>query len=215
MVVERVDLSKVPDPIVWAMRRGAHGLMTELAAADAWDQIPSLYLVLHEESPEVPEEAARLLTGEEGLRTMAVLFKYLEIADEAWGAAPPPELLSLLTDYVREEVGVYPAQEGQRAIGLMLVTEGWGTPRALDPEVVELARRRELHTLPDRIEMRIISAVDTAGYRYMVVQERGSTEPQEMYAGPGVNKGRPGGAILEGLEGLLAVMVGEPDRGEL
>jgi hypothetical protein len=89
-----------------------------------------------------------------------------EIERTAAGLPQPPA--------VRPDMSFADAPDGIAAVAFMV--EGWGVPQnleRLEDQVARAAGRRNLHTNPDRWEIRTVNAVDINGWGYVLMRIRG------------------------------------------
>lgn len=86
---------------------------------------------------------------------------------------------------------------GDDLVAFVFATEAWTVVASVDDEreMMEQAADRRIHTHPDRVEVRMLSAVDRAGFRYEHSYARGSGERTEGVYRAGE---QGGGMVLEG-----------------
>lgn len=209
-------------PIEHVILHGAKAVLADAAERDEWDVAPRLIAmaqgpVLTEEH--LPDEARETLPEEvrEALRNgqmgQQMLFHQLDINPEVWTTGEAAQVLGKLAKYAEKHppnFGLLNDDE-LRLIGLLFVSEAWMVKaRGEEMDAArEYARERHLSTHPDRVEIRMVYAVDTAGYQYMLNQERGSEVVDEHVQGPGLGdqRQRVAGEIPDALTKLLDAIV--------
>jgi hypothetical protein len=151
-----------------------------LASRTAWDEPPQFGLIYR--TPDGQVELKQVL-----------------VPDAAWRVQRAPDVLEFIgrslhnpttgqqRALVREVRAV--AARHENLCGAYLRTEGWAPP----PEMAEEIFRRDaaggsypsFSTLPGRVEVRMASAVDSAGRGFLAMQERGSDQVLSTFDGEG------------------------------
>lgn len=145
-------------------------LLAAEAALDNWDVAPSVGLLTRR--------------GED-----FELVRF-EMSEQFWSMSDPVTLVGVLAVAVnhpdRPSWVTIPARipEGYTLDGVALFTESWGLDLAGmssgEKAIAEaLAESRGVANHPNRIEMKMIGAVDSAGGRYMIQYRRGDDAPHE------------------------------------
>lgn len=146
-------------------------LTASLASRQRWDEPPALLLMYEQNG-----------TVEVSMRSM--------VRDDLWAFGRPPDVLAKVADTIaripRRDLAATFGPAGEAGLcGIAFRHEGWVA--AFDPETAPEAFRRQvnadarahrIHTRPDKIECRMISAT-TQGGQFFVIQHRGE-EPIVM-----------------------------------
>lgn len=171
-----------PEAVLISMRR-------ILSERTAWDELPELGMLY--------------LTGPDSVELKALPFpadKWVEAGDPKrvlWG------LHFMLTK--PRGLGMVRASHNMRLMlpdsfcGMFLRNEGWAPPERRAEELyradLEGKKRPRFKDLPGRREMRMGSAVDCEGRRYMALQQRGTHGVEATYQGQGGGGDEVGGEI--------------------
>jgi hypothetical protein len=185
----------MPDTVVALLEEA---LQTEVLL-DEWDEPPQLRLLISTPSNGVMKFMPLPIPGEiwERFHPYQVLNLSAEMMDTS--AVPP---LDIPADEITIE-------------GLVLVNEGWAlrSKTSDEEEVKRLQEYAETHSIefhPDRIEVKMVSAVTKNGNRYLTTYERGSKDSWHVLTG---HKDSPDehldGRIYEAMERLLASFLGK------
>lgn len=137
-------------------------------AADQWDEQPSLALIIQDA---------------EGV----VDFSPVPIGEEAWSAAPP-HLVVVAAGHtalaLSRMLGWSPTSNGETLLGVVLFSEGWALSGKADDEgaLREYAENHSIANHPERVEMKMVSAVLTDDTVLMLTHPRGgATEIKPPY----------------------------------
>lgn len=146
------------------------------------DQIEQgLRLVLDEALNEWDAEPM-LATIEESGEDHSLIVAPFPLAN-LWGAMPPHQVIHAVASVVPRlaSIGVTP----RPVLGVFLVSEGWGVkvPKDSDPQAVSdwVNQGNSLADYPDRVEVKMLTAMFTDGAVFALTHERGSAmEPRQM-----------------------------------
>jgi hypothetical protein len=162
---------------------------------DQWDEMPHLHLVLTRPSTGAPYMIP--LPIPEHIWEQFIPYEVLSITAEMIKTAPPIELDRTVADI----------------IGLAFFCEGWALKSRKNPteqETRELQRWAEKHSIvdhPDRIEVKMVTAVTTNGLRYFTTYERGEPEAMEVVVermdAPEDERKQVDGRVFEAMERLI------------
>lgn len=207
-------------PIEHVILHGAKTVLQRTMEADEWDLAPGLIAMaqspiesvddLPDDAREgLPDELRELLDG--GHNGQVMQFVPFNLNPEVWTTGEPAVVLKKLARFAAKHPPDLGLGESDRLIGLLFVSEAWmlKVPHGMDrEEAMRAAGNRDLSTHPDRVEIRMVYGVDTAGFQYAISQVRGSAEPEtEHVQGPGMQaKERFVGDIPDGLEALLQAL---------
>jgi hypothetical protein len=126
-------------------------------AADVWDERPSLALIYQDA---------------EGV----VCFGPVPLGESVWGTAPPHQVVWAAGEIARDlhrAAGWSPFEDGETLLGLVLFSEGWGVTGKPDDGLREYAEHHRISDHPDRVEMKMVSAVLTDDSVIMLTHARG------------------------------------------
>lgn len=177
-------------------------LAAELAGRTEWDEMPVLYrLHLRDRVPSlVPVDLGVWAAG-------------LDMR--------PPDALAMIADMmVAGNFRPKPDDPAGALHGMAFRHEGWWATQpggfvVNSPEgrlAMHQGREHLVHTRPDRIEIRIVVAVDRAGITYQVIQPRDQAEPERLIMYPNRGKDQPQatGLVVESLDLMVAQLCGVP-----
>lgn len=185
------------DPLTAATMEALTRYLTEHVQGDVWDECPEL-LVL-----------SRLDTGPSMILQAAAP---LGVPDVVWTMAPAHRVLAVVGDALRQ---IGPPDLPGEPVGVTLLSEAWLLELPVDatPEQRREAERWcQTHSIADHPhgkEVKMVTAVDTAGYLYFLQWTRGAARPFTQVTRndhPGsVVAGRIPDALGGVLDALLAV----------
>lgn len=166
------------------------------AALDQWDARPSIGLIARrgEDFELVPVEL-----------------------NQVWELSDPATVLAVIAVAVENRPADIPfpavLPEGYVLGGTAMMTEGWGLDLKglTDAEIdaaMELASTHDLGEHPNRVEVKMLAAVDVEGVHYIAHFQRGDDAPS-LVEQSDENK-ELSGRIYEGLTRLLAALHDEP-----
>ncbi|MBO0813827.1 MAG: hypothetical protein J2P30_01535 [Actinobacteria bacterium] len=182
-----------------------------LAERRGWDGLPGLYLIRLEHRQQtptlipvpVPAELWALPEQHPGMRTLDVL---AGMADTI--ASPDGRGRALL-----QGIG---NSRGGTLHGVAFRHEGYGLTNAAafaDPafrrQAAADAYAHRIGDRPDATELRMMYAVDAAGYTYALMHPRGG-RPEKLIVPPDDPDLQPTGYVLESLDRLLEALCGVP-----
>ena len=182
------------DPLTSATAAALNDLLARWYADDTWDQAPTLWLIVRHDDPS-------------GVLAQGLI--PLPLDGGVWVGHPAHRVLAVIakaTAMVGLPAGV-PA--GAQVVGVVMTCEAWGLRYdGLTPEQMrdaeQWARDHSLSEHPDRIEVKTVTAVDTAGFRYFVQHGRGEPRPDEIKVDVGDPRNHLHGRLTDGLTALLA-----------
>jgi len=188
------------DPIAMAVATVLRDLV-EGEGKNGWDQPPSLWIIVR----------SRLVMSETQLTVPLTLVKM--DTGPLFSDGEPADQLAWLARRVASGAFKQPpdSEEGQ-AIGFVFLTEAWAlsAPRqGFTDAMLEATRNRKIKELPERIEVRIASAVDTSGiiYGLMVPRDPTKTDVMETFGRPGEETRNhtviAGGYVIDSLTTLV------------
>lgn len=166
-------------------------------ALDEWDMPPHLHLLF-----------TRTTTGEPVMMP-------LPIPEDVWERFAPYQVLGISAELITK-APMMDLEEGVLDIlGLAFFCEGWAlkaknTDEEATRAVQEYAEHHSIADHPDRIEVKMVSAVTPDGMRYFSTYERGDTEAMEMVVQHKDDTGKKqiDGRIFEALEALIEGLIG-------
>jgi len=176
------------DPIAEAVALALRDVI-EGEGKKGWDQPPSLWIILR--NP--------LITNE---KSLTVPLAVVEMdTGPFFTMGTPADQLAWLAQKASTGTFKQPTETGAQAIGFAFLTEAWviAAPKeGFSDEALAATRNRQIKTLPERIEVRIVSAVDTSGtiYSLMVPRDPTKFDRTETHARPGEQSGT--GAVITG-----------------
>lgn len=166
------------------------------AALDEWDAPPSVALIV---------------TQDDG-RNELVRFP---LSHEFWTQGPVYLLLHGIAGTVREMLPMEMVREMvpdlRHLVGVALFTEAWGLKASADTPIEERKAQQEwaeehgISGHPDRVEMKVLTAVGRDGIRYVVEHTRGDTQPSGATAG---SPDELNGRVMDALQDILDAYVG-------
>jgi hypothetical protein len=190
-------------------------LVREVERRQAWDEPPQLYR-LHLNA---------------GVPSLVPFMVPLAI----WDMDRPPEVLAYLAHLFDLNRALMPDTPDLH--GMAFRHEGWEVlhegldlahseaDRAKVREAHELALDHRLVTHPQRVEVRMMYAVDRAGITYQAIVRRGQPRAETLVAFPGgravldgqpvSDEMEPTGAVLDALDQMVATLTGIPARSRL
>jgi hypothetical protein len=136
------------------------------------------------------------------------------IPNELWEKIPPPRTIY----FIAERLAEVPELLGQAIKGVVAVffcCEGWTVPTELNdtPEITAARKTHSFHKLAERIEVRIISAIDKDGATYFVNLQRGGEVTGYVEdPDPEVVQPRSGGIVFDALDQLAVLVLGTERR---
>jgi hypothetical protein len=92
--------------------------------------------------------------------------------------------------------------------GWEVVTDDPHRNRFQARRVAELANEHKLSTHPQRVEIRLMYAVDRAGITYAIQQARGSAEPDRALIFPGSTDALSTGTVVDSLDLMVTTLTG-------
>jgi hypothetical protein len=174
-------------------------LMTdELEARTEWDEPPQLYR-LH-------------LTGG------APRIVPVRIPLPLWESGRTPDVLENIADMLTDP------RFRPRSVdlhGMAFRHEGWEViiddprdpaNRAEAERISEMSKEHTLHTRPDRIEVRMMYAVDRAQITYQAHMTRGDAKASSIISYPGNPAMQMTGSVLQALDSMVASLTGIPQQ---
>lgn len=175
-----------PEPLRDAITRA---MADEVESRTEWDEMPELWRInLHDGQP---------------------VLRRIEVPPHLWTLARPPEVLEEIASAV-VTLHYYPGQqeddaEDGPAYGFGLLHEGWAIQSdsmcGSERDAADAAAHR-LHTRPDRVEVRMFTAVDRDQTVYAVMKSRGG-EMDQVLTSSADNITGLGGAIFDALTKLV------------
>ena len=134
--------------------------------------------------------------------------------DEVWHVAPVPDVLRAFARALRHRAApqvLADVAPGWEFAGVSLFTEGWMlsgdvTDRA---EMESWTATHNIKDHPDRIEVKMLSAVDRAGMHYLVQHARGAARSETSFVatrGHG-DSNELGGRVPEALDSILDALL--------
>lgn len=169
----------IEEAMMVALRR-----LDEFVDLEGWDQTPSLWGVYR------------------NLGSGTVMFEFELLLQDAFACERPSDVLAGLADVAATRR--LPLMESE-VFGLAFVSEAWMV-KASDGIDLDETRPAE-H--PSRREVRVVAAVDLAGFRYMQTRERDTLEREQRSFhrrdSAGIEEG--GGYVLDSLNRLLRAVL--------
>jgi hypothetical protein len=180
-------VNRVSRAVVAALRDTVHGV-------PVWDAAPVLYrLYLHGEA-------------EAEVRPVAV-------SPELWSTPHTGMRTPEVLDMIAGQMAAFGLVDGQ-VFGMAFCHEGWTVPdEVIDDyhagrQALEMSGDHRLYQHPQRVEVRIMTAVDRRGMSYMVEHTRGGGT-RHVVASPGRDP-QLAGAVLEALDRMVEQLTGFP-----
>jgi hypothetical protein len=172
-------------------------LVEAVHAVPVWDAAPVLYRI-ERQGPKI--------------RLAAV-----DITPEAWSVPHTglraPEVLEVIAETF-EALGVRGLADADRELfGMAFCHEGWTVPDELledyhqARQVEQMAGDHMLDRHPQRVEVRMMSAVDRRGLSYLVQHTRGGGT-RHVVTSPGRAEAELAGAVFEALDRLVEQLTG-------
>lgn len=170
------------DMIQEAMRQALRSL-NELYETQGWDQPPALWSIRRD------------------LGADTILFEFEPIVPgEAFVDRVPGDVLAFLADVCADN----PPPLEYDVFGLAFVSEAWTVYHVAEED---RPAPGTIHEHPDRREVRIIAAVDLAGFRYLHSIERETEERHEVSHRRGEVDQEADGYILESLDRIMQALL--------
>jgi hypothetical protein len=185
------------DPIHHVLRAACWSLAERAEQLDQWDRPPELFVLVRTDGARFREiygehiNDPKLADMMDQPEAMAVGCVPVPVPEPLWAAAEAHEILAMLPQVLH---GMTPPQGEPFAI--ILVNEAWAVEHRPGTPMPEPGT---LDTHPDRIEMRMVVAVDLTGAHVIVRHNRGGHIEES-------DDGVPGGRMLAQLEEILQAM---------
>lgn len=184
------------DPIAAATLHFFKERMSEWMAADIWDLPPELVLIVRRYVAGVGIVHAHFPFG---------------LGANLWVDRPVWKVLAVIAEAVQQIGHPIDLPGDAEVVGVAMLSEGWAL-RAPDPAAAAVAKawadEHSISNHPDRVEMKMIMAVDTAGFRYLVEHARGEAEAlSQVDTGLGVRDARLDGRLYDRLSQILDAAV--------
>lgn len=135
----------------------------------------------------------------------------IPVPEGLWALARPPQVLAEIAR-AASAARYYPGQQEDNeeygsAYGFAFLHEGWAivsdsTCSSRERDAADAAAHR-LHTRPDKVEVRLFSAVDREQTRYAVMRSRGGTMDEVLVGSADDLGDGPGGAVIDALTRLV------------
>lgn len=136
---------------------------------DEWDVAPALYL-LFKYSPDGEEESLKVAS--------------LPFPEDIWKLpASPIDIIESIIIPQTEKLGPPPEDEEHYFWGVFFATEGWGVMHTKDSTPEQIAQAMKdgenhvIHNRPDRVEVKMASAVNRDGEKFGLMWGRGEVVP--------------------------------------
>lgn len=142
------------DPIAAALT-GALRRLDSIVEREGWDRPSTLW-------------AHRNLTADDTSLTVQLLLRRMDVGDLLLSAQPAQSLLRYAHQVATRSV---PEESRGLVLAFAFVTEAWMVV-GNSPSLTKARNDRTIHQRPDRIEIRILTAVDTAGVVYSHIYPR-------------------------------------------
>jgi hypothetical protein len=154
------------DPIAHAISATLRKLDGEVDKG-GWDRVPTLWAI----------RRAAMETSEQGL-AIALLVELVPTGDLFAQRGHPTDMLAALAVTAGENPGMISPVD---LLAFAFVAEAWSvaSPKG-DKRSREGADARQLHLHPDRVEIRMVNAVDTGGLRYVHIIPRDPAVGERM-----------------------------------
>lgn len=181
----------------------------DMADAGPWDSPTRLLVVQRNIGPatELPFEPPEEIDLDGEVWTLGV--NDLKVVSELLAGRDGPDTAHILHHFAGVVRGQkIPGWTGDPPVGVVLLSEAWvlTTPtKASERSASRAARRRTIHTHPQREEVRMIIAVDSAGIAYNNMHWRSGRRVMLVDAGKDSGN-RLDGDILGGLKALMEAL---------
>jgi antitoxin (DNA-binding transcriptional repressor) of toxin-antitoxin stability system len=135
---------------------------------------------------------------------------------KTWEQARPPRVLARIGEMIRIIEKHSRPRSWEDSFGVAFRTEGWGIPpEKMEPgtaersEAVSDSWSHRIDRRADRVEMRLMTALDRDGWGYFIQQLRGEEKASVTIYRPGDPDTRLEGAVPDALARVLKAVTGE------